>query len=67
MESKIFDQQSDYSKFMPVKKAMIDPDNIYNYKRVQDPLYSDLFDQCINNGGKRPSPNKKFIPDLVSS
>ena len=51
MESKIFDQQSDYSKFMPVKKAMIDPDNIYNYKRVQDPLYSDLFDQCINNGG----------------
>jgi hypothetical protein len=28
----------------PITKKFIDMDNVYDYKRVNDPNYSDLFD-----------------------
>jgi hypothetical protein len=34
-------------------------DNYYDKKRMNDPLYSDLFDQCKNTGGCKPSPLRK--------
>jgi hypothetical protein len=33
----------DYSKFEPISKKHIDMDNVYEKKRMNDPLYSDLF------------------------
>ena len=34
-------------------------DNVYDNRRVNDRNYSDLFNQCINTGGSKPSPYKK--------
>ena len=52
---------------MPIRKKVIDMDNLYDHKRMQDPMYSDLFDQCITTGGKKPSPIRKKHDDIVAS
>jgi len=55
----------DYSPYQPhSKKEIIDYDNLYDKKRMNDPFYSDLFDQCINTGGKRPSPIRKKFGEI---
>lgn len=41
-------------------------DNLYDHKRMKDPMYSDLFDQCLNSGGKRPSPIRKKAQEITS-
>ena len=42
-----------------MSKKVIDMDNVYEKKRMNDPLYSDLFNQCMNTGGMKHSPIKK--------
>lgn len=49
----------DYSSHQPITKKYIDMDNLYDQKRQNDRNYSDLFDQCKNTGGQRPSPTRK--------
>ena len=40
-------------------------DNLYDKKRNNDPMYSDLFDQCINTGGRKPSPTRKKHSEIA--
>ena len=65
MQSNVFDGQRDYAEHVPQTKKFIDYDNLYDEKRMRDPMYSDLFDQCINTGGKRPSPTRKKCPEIA--
>jgi len=65
MQSNVFDGQRDYAEHVPQTKKFIDYDNLYDEKRMKDPMYSDLFDQCINTGGKRPSPTRKKCPEIA--
>ena len=44
LTSNILPTGKDYSKFQPITKKFIDLDNLYDSKRNNDPLYSDLFD-----------------------
>ena len=41
-------------------------DNLYEEKRKNDPLYSDLFNQCMNTGGAKHSPIKKKGNEILS-
>lgn len=34
---------------------------------MNDRNYSDLFDQCINTGGRKPSPTKKKGDEIISA
>lgn len=34
---------------------------------MNDPMYSDLFDQCMNTGGRKPSPIRKKFDDITSA
>jgi hypothetical protein len=54
----------DYSPYQAMTRKFVDQDNLYDEKRMKDPFYSDLFDQCINTGGKRPSPIRKKFDEL---
>mmetsp|Transcript_34953 Transcript_34953/g.33995 ORF Transcript_34953/g.33995 Transcript_34953/m.33995 type:complete len:238 (-) Transcript_34953:158-871(-) len=66
LSSNIFDTK-DYSMHQPLTKRFIDMDNYYEQKRVNDPLYSDLFNQCINTGGNKQSPIKKKGNEIGSA
>ncbi|CDW73714.1 UNKNOWN [Stylonychia lemnae] len=64
LSSNVFEGSRDYSHHQPSSRKFIDYDNLYDQKRMNDPMYSDLFDQCMNTGGRKPSPIRKKFDEI---